>query len=587
MSEAQSLSSILVADCGTVTSKAALFGQVAGQYRLVACGEAPTTTEHPWNDISEGIRHAVEQVSAVIGQSFFTKAGDLISPEMGPRQGVDAFALTASASDPLHVMLGGLVRDLSIASAERAAAGTYSLIKAILAKDSSGTPSENEEKAVRLIRDTAPNAICIAGGTDGGATGPVMELVRSVTLACSMMDAETRPHLLYAGNTELRRRVVKAVKGQTELRVADNVRPTMTQENLLSAQLELDALYVREKMGRVPGINDVGSWGKTPLLPTCRAFSRLLHYLWHLGDPSRGVMGIDVGAATTTLIAVFDGRPMLTIQGGLGSAFGGKRLLERRSAEAITRWLPESVSADQALETVINNELRPSSIPQDARELRLEHALVREVIRATLDLARPGWEPGAAQLYPDLLPLVDTILVSGGVLAHAPQPGQAALIVLDALQPVGVTTLILDVHSVASALGSLAGIKPLAAVEALDNGALVNLATVVTPVGQARRGEKILNVNVLYDNGSNLDVEVRYGDLEMLPLPAGQEVVLELKPRRRFDVGLGGPGKGGKQRVSGGLAGLIIDARGRPLRLARKPEVRHNQIQRWLWDVGG
>ncbi len=586
MSEAHSLSSILVADCGTVTSKAALFGQVEGQYRLVACGEAPSTTEQPWNDISEGIRHAVEQISAVTAQSFFTETGDLISPEMG-QQGVDAFALTASASEPLHVMLGGLVRDLSIASAERAAAGTYSLVKAIMAKDGRGTPSENEEKAVRLIRDTAPNVICIAGGTDGGAAGPVMELVRSVTLACSMMPADARPHLLYAGNTELRRRVVKAVKGQTELRVADNVRPTMTKENLLSAQLELDALYVREKMGLVPGIDYVGGWGKTPILPTCRAFSRLLHYLWHLGDPSKGVLGIDVGAANTTLVAVFDGRPTLTIQGGLGSAFGGKRLLERRTAEAITRWLPEAVSADQALETVINNALRPSSIPQDARELWLEHALVREVIRATLDIARPGWEPGSAQIYPDLLPLVDTILVSGGVLAHAPQPGQAALIVLDALQPVGVTTLILDMHSVASALGSLAGIKPLAAVEALDNGALVNLATVVTPVGQARRGEKILNVNVRYDDGSNFDVEVCYGDLEMLPLPPGREVVLELKPRRRFDVGLGGPGKGGKRRVSGGLAGLIIDARGRPLRLARKPEVRHDQLQRWLWDVGG
>jgi hypothetical protein len=414
-----------------------------------------------------------------------------------------------------------------------------------------------------------------------------MELVRSVTLACSMMDADARPHLLFAGNTDLRRRVVKAVKGQTELRVADNVRPTKTKENLLSAQLELDALYIREKMGLVPGINDVGGWGKTPILPTCRAFSRLLHYLWHLGDPSKGVVGIDVGAANTTLVAVFDGRPTLTIRGGLGSAFGGKRLWERRSAEAITRWLPEAVSAEQALETVINNELRPSSIPQDPRELWLEHALVREVIRATLDIARPGWEPGDAQLYPDLLPLVDTILVSGGVLAHAPQPGQAALIVLDALQPVGVTTMILDVHGVAAALGSLAGVKPLAAVEALDNGALVNLATVVTPVGQARRGEKILKVNVCYDDGSNFDVEVRYGELEMLPLAPGQEVVLELKPRRRFDVGLGGPGKGGKRRVSGGLAGLIIDARGRPLRLPRKPEKRHNQIQRWLWDVGG
>jgi hypothetical protein len=61
---------------------------------------------------------------------------------------------------------------------------------------------------------------------------------------------------------------------------------------------------------------------------------------------------------------------------------------------------------------------------------------------------------------------------------------------------------------------------------------------------------------------------------------------LELRPTRRFDVGLG-PGKGGKRRINGGLAGLIIDARGRPLRLANEPEERHVQTRQWLWDVGG
>jgi hypothetical protein len=73
----------------------------------------------------------------------------------------------------------------------------------------------------------------------------------------------------------------------------------------------------------------------------------------------------------------------------------------------------------------------------------------------------------------------------------------------------------------------------------------------------------------------------------VLPLPPGRQAVLQLKPLRRFDVGLGGPGKAGKRRVSGGLVGLIIDARGRPLRLPRQPEKRQLKMQRWLWDVGG
>src|SRR6266705_1889158 len=35
--------SILVADCGSVFTKVSLLGIVEGQYRIMACGEAPTT----------------------------------------------------------------------------------------------------------------------------------------------------------------------------------------------------------------------------------------------------------------------------------------------------------------------------------------------------------------------------------------------------------------------------------------------------------------------------------------------------------------------------------------------------------------
>ena len=67
----------------------------------------------------------------------------------------------------------------------------------------------------------------------------------------------------------------------------------------------------------------------------------------------------------------------------------------------------------------------------------------------------------------------------------------------------------------------------------------------------------------------------------------GQEAILEIKPRGRFDVGLGRPGKGGKQSVQGSLVGIIVDARGRPLQLSAEAEKRQTQVQQWLWEVGG
>jgi hypothetical protein len=401
------------------------------------------------------------------------------------------------------------------------------------------------------------------------------------------MDTPDPPHLLYAGNAGLREQVAEIVEGRLELHVADNVRPTLADENLFGCTAELDALYVQNKMTRVPGVASLSGWSLVPLVPTGRAFARLIQYLWHLGDSSKGVLGIDVGGASTTLAAVFGGQLSVTILTDIGTVFGGERLLEERGPSAITRWMPQAISDADVRAVIANKQLHPTTVPHEPNEQWLELALAREIIRQALGTARRGWRPGPARRYRNLLPMCDTIVVSGGVLAHAPRPGQAALVVLDALQPIGITTLALDAHGLVPALGSLAAVSPLAAVEALDTGGLINLATVVAPVGRARRGDVVLSARVTYDDGGSFEVEVRYGDVEVLPLLPGQHASLELRPLRRFDVGLGGPGRSGKRRVSGGLVGVILDARGRPLTLSRAAERRQRQVRNWLWDMGG
>jgi hypothetical protein len=581
MAQESSIGSILLADCGTVMTKVVLLDRVRGHYRFVARGEAPTTMEYPWSDVTAGIRHASEQISKVTGRTFFDTGGDLLPAESG---GPGVLAASASASPPLEVVIGGLVRDLSVASAERAAAGTYSLVKALIASDGRG--GLTEEERVHTITKASPDVICIAGGLENGAERPVLEVVETAALACSLMEEHTRPRLLYMGNSQLRQRVVDIVKGQVELRVADNVRPTLTEENLFNAQTELDEFYRQNKMAQLPGMDALEMWSPTPLAPTARAFSRLVQYLWHLGDSKKGVLGVDVGAANTTIAATFDGHPFLTVRGDLGTAFGGRQLLQDQDAQALTRWIPEPMAEDEVLGMLLNKEIHPASIPQEPRDLWLEQALAREAMRRTLEVAWPGWNPGVAQPYAHLMPFCDTIIASGGVLVSAPRPGQTALMILDALQPVGISTLVLDKYGLASALGCVAAVKPLAAVETLDSGGFVNLATVVSPVGRARPGDTILRVKLTYDDGSAFSVEVQYGNIEVLPVLLGQQADLELRPARRFDAGLG-PGRGGKRRINGGLAGLIIDARGRPLRLAEEPEERQVQMRQWLWDVGG
>ena len=585
MAAENGIRSILVVDCGTVMTRAMLLDGVGGEYRLVAQGQASTTWGESSTDITGGVRRAVRQISDVTGRRFFDEGGDLISPQETWQQGVDAFAVTVSASEPLQLALGGLGRNLSIASARRAAAGTYAQIRTLL-NDRQGIPL-TDESCVRAIRNAEPDVVCIAGGIEDGADRPVLGMVKATTLACSMMDRQTRPAMLYAGNSRLRRQVAEIIGDEAELRVVGNVRPTLEREYLADAQQELASLFLQRKLKQLPGMATLSNWSPVPVAPTAQAFGRLIQYLWHLGDPETGVLGVDVGGSNTTIAAVFDERLHLTIHSGLGAAFGGEELLRSKNPETLMRWLPEPLSYEEARGLLINKETHPTSIPQVERELWLEQAVAREAIRETLEIARPGWQPGYAQVYSDLLPVCDTIVISGGTLAKAPRPGQAALVLLDALQPIGISTLVIDAYGLAPALGSVASIKPVAAVEALDAGGLINLGTVVAPVGEAKPGDSVLEMKVSYDNGSELEIEVCYGDLEVLPLPVGQEAVLELSPRRGFEVGVGVKGNGGKRRVSGGLAGLIIDARGRPLHLPLDPEQRREQIQRWLRGAGG
>jgi hypothetical protein len=129
-------------------------------------------------------------------------------------------------------------------------------------------------------------------------------------------------------------------------------------------------------------------------------------------------------------------------------------------------------------------------------------------------------------------------------------------------------------------------VNPAIASLVMEKDALVNLGTVVAPVGTAREGDVALTFKIQYEDGRTLEVEVPYGSLEVIPLPAGQTADLELRPTRRFDVGLGTKGLAGTTKVEGGVIGIIIDARGRPLPIEDDPEAQREKMQRWLWDMG-
>lgn len=109
--------------------------------------------------------------------------------------------------------------------------------------------------------------------------------------------------------------------------------------------------------------------------------------------------------------------------------------------------------------------LHPHVLPTTQRDLLISQAFAREAIILTMEVAR--------QNKFDWLD-ADLILATGGILAHAPKYGQAALMLLDALQPKGVTSLVLDRTMLIAQLGAMATVAPIAAVQVNENDAVTH-----------------------------------------------------------------------------------------------------------------
>lgn len=573
--------SILVADCGSTRTTATLIERVNGHHRLVARGEAISTHRPPWLDATLGVREAVGQIEALLGRRLLSEAGTLLRRQSRAGDGVDTFVVVSSAGAPLRVALAGLTSSLSLASAQRAIAGTYALTTGLLAIDA-GPASRDPNAQMQTLRQAKPDVILITGGTDGGAARPVMNLAQLVALYNQTLEPEERPLNFYAGNAHLADDVA-ALFTAGELQVVANVRPGPNIENPGPARTELEAIYRRRSLGRVPGLDTLSQWAGRPILPTTRSFGELIRYI--ADRYQLKVVGIDLGSASTSLAARAEDLFSLTTRADLGIGLNVKAALEQIPPEHIIRWLPFAVEPGDARDALLNKSLHPASVPQTQEDLLLEYALAREVMRQTVAQARPGWLGQGHRLLADT-PQWDLIIGAGRTLTQTPHPGYAALLLLDALEPVGVSQIALDAGGIAATLGAIASAQPLAAAEVVEHDAFLNLGTVVAPLGTARPGEVALRVKVCYATGREVHQEVVYGTVKVIGLAAGERATLELHPTRRFDMGLGEPGRGVTAEADGGILGLVIDARGRPLELPADVAERRKTVQAWLTSLG-
>ncbi len=593
MADDQPLRSVLATDCGSTTTKAILIELVDGEYRLRVRGEAPTTVEAPYEDVTAGVLNAVREVEELSGRTLL-REGEIIRPQQGA-EGVDAYVSTSSAGGGLQVMVVGLVRSMTAESAQRAALGAGAIVMDVLALDDGRRDYERIER----MRELRPDMILISGGVDGGETRKVVEMAELVAAANprARLGASYELPVIFAGNVEARELVSHVLERTTALTVVDNLRPTMERERLGPARAEIQELFLQHVMAQAPGYPTLMGWTDADIMPTPAAVGSLIEAV--AGREGINVVGVDIGGATTDVFSVFGGTFNRTVSANLGMSYSISNVLAEAGLDNILRWLTTHSDPRRLGNDIRNKMIRPTTIPQTLVDLTVEHAAAREALRLAFeqhkllatelkgvqrqrDIADAFGAAGAQSLV-DMMAL-DLIVGSGGVLSHAPRRTQAALMMIDAFEPQGVTRLAVDSIFMMPQLGVLATISEEAATQVFYRDCLIPLGTCIAPAGTASPGTPCVRVNARI-GGDDIALDVPAGEMRLLALDEGQVAEVRIDPTRRFDVGAG-RGRSVSARATGGVVGLIIDTRGRPLALPSDAEERVAAIRRWHEALG-
>ena len=591
------LKTILATDCGSTTTKAILIEFVNDEYRLTYRGEAPTTVEAPFEDVTRGVLNAVREIEELSGKKIIDN-DTIVSPSNG-ENGVDIYISTSSAGGGLQMMVAGVVKTMSGESAERAALGAGSIVMDIIASNDGRLPHEK----IKRIRELRPDMILLSGGIDGGTISHVVELAEILAAANPQprLGQEYKLPVIYAGNKEAQDKIRDTLGDKVDLDLVDNIRPVLERENLEPSRDKIHDLFMEHVMQQAPGYKKLMSWTDAPIMPTPGAVGSLIEMI----SKNEGitVVGVDIGGATTDIFSVFQGKFNRTVSANLGMSYSICNVLAESGLDNVLRWVPFDINRKELTNRIGNKMIRPTTVPQSLEELFIEQAIAREALRLSFKqhkefavglkgiqkertISDTFDQTTSGQSLVDMMDL-DLLVGSGGVLSHAPRREQSAKMLIDAFMPEGITQLAVDSIFMMPQLGVLAHVDKesfsedarKAALEVFHKDCLIRLGTCIAPIGKSKPGEIVLTATLTLKDGSTEDHVLKNGQILRLDFPY-EAINTVLKPSKYMDIGAGN-GQELTTDIFGGTVGLIFDGRDRPITIPEDQDKRIESLSSW------
>ncbi len=591
------LNSILATDCGSTTTKAILIQKIDGEYRLTHRGEAPTTVEAPFEDVTRGVLNAVMEIEELAGKKILD-GEEIITPQ-NDSGGVDIFISTSSAGGGLQMMVAGVVKSMSGESAERAALGAGSIVMDVMASNAGRLPYEK----IKRIRDLRPDMILLSGGIDGGTVSHVVELAEILAAANPQprLGQNYKLPVIYAGNKNAQEQIRKTLGDMVDLDIVDNIRPVLEEENLEPSRDKIHDLFMEHVMQQAPGYKKLMSWTDAPIMPTPGAVGSLIEMIAEKENIS--VVGVDIGGATTDIFSVFQKKFNRTVSANLGMSYSICNVLAESGLDNVLRWVPFDIDRKELTNRIGNKMIRPTTVPQSLEELFIEQAIAREALRLSFKqhkefavglkgiqkertISDAFDQSGSGESLVNMMDL-DLLVGSGGVLSHAPRREQSAKMLIDSFMPEGITQIAVDSIFMMPQLGVLANIDKKdigeearnAALEVFHKDCLIRLGTCLAPVGDVNSGTIVLNVKLKFSDKTTTEKDVKRNELYRINAKY-EPIEAELTPHKKMDIG-SGPGVPIKTTIYGGLVGIVLDGRDRPISIPADAQERLSYLNDW------
>ncbi|KJS88375.1 MAG: hypothetical protein JM58_00985 [Peptococcaceae bacterium BICA1-8] len=387
---------LVVADCTTM--------------EIIASDCSPTTIE----DVSIGFHKALKK----------------IEDKCVPAELLEERYASSSAAGGLRMIAIGLVPELTMEAANRAALGAGAkVIK---------TYSFNlSKKQVKEIEDLRPDIILLAGGTDGGEKNTIIHNAKMI------VESSIKAPVIMAGNSAAADSILDIFEQSNKpLYVTENVMPFINKLNVDSVKEIIREIFIK-KIVVAKGLSKINDFIKGIALPTPLAVLEAAKTMADLF--SEGVVLVDVGGATTDVHSITDGLPCdpqivlkglpepfakRTVEGDLGVRHNISSIVDAVGKERLLKNANVTDAVDSNTVDIILGQWasEASALPKDYFEKSIDCGLAISAVEVATDrhagYLEEIWTPAGKILvqYGKDLSLVGAIIGTGGPVINSERP---------------------------------------------------------------------------------------------------------------------------------------------------------------------